>query len=42
MDEGRSRVWVWVLVGGSLFALFVMAVFTLVYLSFGGRDEESF
>src|ERR1035437_3618726 len=42
MAEGRSRIWVWLLVGGGLFALFVVAVFTLVYLSFGGRDEESF
>jgi protease IV len=42
MAEGRSRIWIWVLVGGGLFALFVVAVFTLVYLSFGGRDEESF
>jgi protease-4 len=42
MTEGRSRIWIWVLVGGGLFALFVVAVFTLVYLSFGGRDEESF
>jgi protease IV len=42
MAEGRSRIWAWFLVGGGLFALFVAAVFTLVYLSFGGRDEESF
>ncbi len=33
----------WVLVGGGLFTLFVVAVFTLVYLSFGGReDSDSF
>jgi protease IV len=42
MAEGRSRVWIWVLVGGGLFTLFVIAVFTLVYLSFGGNEEESF
>ena len=30
------------MVGGGLFALFVVAVFTLVYLSFGGREESSF
>ncbi len=41
MAEGRSRIWIWLLVGGGLLALFVVAVFTLVYLSFGGRDEES-
>jgi len=42
MAEGRSRVWIWLLVGGGLFALFVVAVFTLVYLSFGGREEATF
>src|ERR1700675_2211148 len=42
MTEGRSRIWIWLLVGGGLFALFVVAVFTLVYLSFAGQNEESF
>lgn len=42
MPEGRSRIWVWFLVGGGLFTLFVAAVFTLVYFSFSSRDEESF
>jgi protease-4 len=42
MAEGRSRIWFWFLVGGGLFFVFVVAVFTLVYFSFGGRDEESF
>ena len=42
MAEGRSRIWVWVLVGGAVFALFVVAVFTLVYMMFGGQDEETF
>src|SRR6202049_4527683 len=42
MAEGRSRIWIWFLVGGGLFALFVVAVFTLVYLSFAGQNEESF
>ncbi len=32
----------WLLVGGGLFAMFVVAVFTLVYLSFGAGDEDSF
>ncbi len=41
MAEGRSRIWIWFVVGGGLFALFVAAVFTLVYLSFGGNEEES-
>jgi protease-4 len=42
MAERRSRVWLWLLFGGGAFLLFVVAVFTLVYLSFGGHDEESF
>jgi protease-4 len=42
MAEGRSRVWVWLLVGGGAFLLFVVAVFTLVYLSFNGSNEEAF
>jgi len=42
MAEGRSRIWIWLLVGGGLFLLFVVAVFTLVYLSFGGREEATF
>jgi protease-4 len=42
MAEGRSRVWVWFLVGGGLFTLFVAAVVTLVYFSFSNRTEESF
>jgi len=42
MAEGHSRIWIWLLVGGGVFALFVVAVFTLVFLSFGGQNEESF
>ena len=42
MPEGRSRIWIWFLVGGGLFTLFVVAVFTLVYFSFSTRDEDSF
>jgi protease-4 len=42
MAEQRSRVWLWLLFGGGAFLLFVVAVFTLVYLSFNGNDEESF
>ncbi len=41
MTEGRSRIWIWFLVGGGVFVLFVAAVFTLVYMSFGGTDEDS-
>src|ERR1700686_4041765 len=42
MAEGRSRIWIWFLVGGGVFVLFAAVVFTLVYMSFGGHDEESF
>lgn len=42
MAEGRSRIWVWLLAGGVLFTLFVAAVVTLVYFSFGNQQEESF
>src|SRR5712672_749447 len=42
MAERRLRVWLWLLFGGGAFLLFVGAVFTLVYLTFGGNDEESF
>jgi len=30
-ENGRSRFWLWVLIGGGAFFLFVLAVFTLVY-----------
>src|SRR6266550_1049737 len=42
MAEGRSRVWLWLFFGGGAFLLFVVAVFTLVYFSFRGGDQESF
>lgn len=39
-DNGRSRIWLWVLIGGGAFFLFVLAVFTLVYVALhaGGRQ----
>src|SRR5438552_15154899 len=39
-DNGRSRIWLWVLIGGGSFFLFVLAVFTLVYVALhaGGRQ----
>ncbi len=39
-ENGRSRVWLWVLIGGGAFFLFVLAVFTLVYVALhaGGRE----
>ncbi|HEX8816347.1 MAG TPA: signal peptide peptidase SppA [Terriglobales bacterium] len=41
-ENGRSRVWLWVLIGGGAFFLFVLAVFTLVYVTLhAGGDEAS-
>src|SRR5215831_10391875 len=39
-ENGRSRVWLWVLIGGGAFFLFVLAVFTLVYVTLhvGGQQ----
>jgi protease IV len=39
-DNGRSRVWLWVLIGGGAFFLFVLAVFTLVFLLFRGSGGQ--
>jgi len=41
MAEERSRIWVWVLVGGGLFVLFAVGVFTLVYMSFGAGIRKN-
>ena len=42
-ENGRSRVWLWVLIGGGAFFLFVLAVFTLVFLALraGGVQQAS-
>jgi protease-4 len=41
-DEKRSRTLLWVLIGGGAFFLFVLAVFTLVYLALhAGGDQAS-
>src|ERR1700680_2491162 len=40
MAEGRSRTLLWVLVGGGAFFLFVLAVFTLVYLTLHAGGTE--
>jgi protease IV len=43
MSERRSRTLLWVLIGGGAFFLFVLAVFSLVYLSLhAGSSEASF
>jgi len=42
-DHGRSRVWLWVVIGGGAFFLFVLAVFTLVYVAVhAGGPQSSF
>ncbi|HKT88147.1 MAG TPA: signal peptide peptidase SppA [Candidatus Sulfotelmatobacter sp.] len=41
MSEGRSRTLLWILVGGGAFFLFVLAVFTLVYLTLHATGTES-
>jgi protease IV len=44
MADGRSRTLLWVLIGGGAFFLFVLAVFTLVYLTLhaGGTESAGF
>ncbi len=37
-EEARSRMWLWVLIGGAAFAVFVLAVFTLVYFTLNGEQ----
>jgi protease-4 len=41
MSEGRSRTLLWVLIGGGAFFLFVLAVFTLVYLTLHASGTEA-
>jgi protease IV len=43
-DGNRPRTLLWILIGGGAFFLFVLAVFTLVYLTLhaGGNEQASF
>jgi protease-4 len=41
MSEARSRTLLWVLIGGGAFFLFVLAVFTLVYLTLHASGGET-
>ena len=41
MAEGRSRTWLWILIGGGAFFLFVLAVFSLVYITLHTGGNES-
>jgi protease-4 len=40
-DEKRSRTWLWILIGGGAFFLFVLAVFALVYVTLNAGGESS-
>ena len=39
--RGRSRALLWILIGGGAFFLFVLAVFTLVYLTLHAGGAEA-
>src|SRR3981081_3518096 len=41
MAEGRSRTLLWVLIGGGAFFLFVLAVFSIVYLALHAGGGEA-
>src|ERR1700704_2303534 len=41
MAEGRSRTLLWILIGGGAFFLFVLAVFSLVYLTLHAGGGEA-
>jgi protease IV len=41
MSEGRSRTWLWILIGGGAFFLFVLAVFSIVYLTLHAGGTET-
>src|SRR6201982_3806448 len=41
MSEGRSRTLLWVLIGGGAFFLFVLAVFTLVYVALHAGGQRA-
>ena len=41
MAEGRSRTLLWILIGGGAFFLFVLAVFSLVYLTLHAGSGEA-
>ena len=41
MSDGRSRTLLWILIGGGAFFLFVLAVFTLVYMTLHAGGTEA-
>lgn len=40
MSEQKRRYWPWFLVGGGIFFLFLLFVFTILYISMGSSDTE--
>ena len=40
-ENGRSRTLLWIVIGGGVFFLFVLAVFTLVYLTLHAGGQQS-
>jgi len=40
-DNGRSRIWLWIVIGGGAFFLFVLAVFTLVYVALHAGGQQT-
>lgn len=40
--DARSRTWLWVLIGGSAFFIFLLAVFTLVYVAARNNQRTDF
>lgn len=38
-DQKRSRAWLWILIGGSAFFLFVLAMFSLVYVALHAQKD---
>src|SRR5678815_6191102 len=40
-DQPRSRTWLWIVIGGGAFFLFVLAVFTLVYIAVRSGQDNS-
>src|SRR5258708_1899975 len=40
-ENGRSRIWLWIVIGGGAFFLFVLAVFTLVYVAVHAGTQQT-
>jgi len=40
-ENTRSRIWLWVIIGGGAFFLFVLAVFTLVYVAVHANEQQA-